>query len=90
MCQAVFEGYRVLKSGGDAVFVVGNSSMEGRFILNSEIVKSLALSAGFDLSSEHEREIPANRRYMPPPKIQRSGDSMNDRMRTEVVLKFRK
>jgi DNA modification methylase len=79
------EAYRVLKSGGEAVYVVGNSCLKGIYIENTNILIAAAKLLGFNLVETFEREIPESRRYLPPPK----GDDktvMNARMRTEAVI----
>lgn len=87
--QAVGESARVLRRGGRAVYVVGDCRVRGTFIRNSRIVTMIAERNGLTLISRHCRALPANRRYMPPPK-QQSADLMDARMRKEVVLAFRK
>lgn len=79
---------RVLKSGGAATLVVGNSRLRGVLIDNAEAVTTIAGRVGLDLVERNERELPPARRYLPPPQ----GAPMSSepqRMRTEVVLTFR-
>lgn len=77
---------RVLKYGSTATIVVGNSCLKGIFIKNSECVKQAADMVGLALSSECERNIPLQSRYLPPPE---SGLSpLGKRMRTESILEF--
>ncbi|PKM44644.1 MAG: hypothetical protein CVV05_08790 [Gammaproteobacteria bacterium HGW-Gammaproteobacteria-1] len=79
------ESARVLKSGGKAVYVVGNSCLRGNFIYNSRAVIKAATVNGFRLLDDSERELPAGSRYLPMP----SGDgALAKRMRTESVLTF--
>src|SRR5205814_1595131 len=68
MGTALAEVSRVLKSGGRAVYVVGDSTVRGTFIRNSEIVKAVAEQQGLMLHERRSRALPANRRYLPPPK----------------------
>lgn len=81
------EIHRVLRAGGTAVFVVGNTCLHGVFVKNAKIFSLLAERAGFEIAEEREREIPPNRRYLPPPHISEHTDLKN-RMRTETVLTF--
>jgi tRNA G10 N-methylase Trm11 len=90
MDRALAEASRVLTSGGRAVYVVGDSTVKGTFICNSEIVAKVARRQGLVLSSRHCRELPANRRYMPPPKLGAANTGMDSRMRQEVILAFSK
>lgn len=88
MGQAFKEVTRVLRAGGRAVYVVGDSTVRGTFIPNSSIVAAVAEQHGLRLKSRHTRALPANRRYLPPPRQGTSAESMDGRMRREVVLSF--
>jgi SAM-dependent methyltransferase len=90
MGQALAEVSRVLRKGGRAVYVVGDSTVRGTFIRNSAIVHAVAEEHGLKLQSRHARALPANRRYLPPPKRKGSNDTLDARMRREVVLVFDK
>ncbi|MBY3049294.1 hypothetical protein [Rhizobium laguerreae] len=84
----VSEANRVLRDGGKALYVVGNSSLRGRYIKNSEILKRAAEHSGMSLCSEAMREIPDNRRYLPM--SAQSPNSLSRRMRFEHLLEFQK
>jgi DNA modification methylase len=74
---------RVVRSKGNVVIVVGNSFLKGCNIDNARVFEDLLGAAGFSKIVRREREIPARRRYLPPP----SGTSpLAARMRSEVVL----
>lgn len=90
MGGALAEVSRVLKAGGRAVYVVGDSTVRGTFIRNSAIVAAVAQRNGLTVESRHSRTLPANRRYMPPPKRGNTSSSIDARMRREVVLSFTK
>jgi hypothetical protein len=90
MGQAVAEVSRVLRTGGRAVYVVGDSTVRGTFIQNSSIVAAVASEHGLTLQSQQSRELPANRRYLPPPGQDGLGARMDARMRREVVMAFSK
>jgi DNA modification methylase len=90
MGQALAEVSRVLRTGGRAVYVVGDSTVRGTFIRNSSIVAAVAAENGLTLHSRQSRALPANRRYLPPPKRDGSTAAMDARMRREVVLVFNK
>lgn len=81
---------RVLRKGGDFVCVIGDSSVKGTFVSNSNIITKLCEQQGLVILDRTTREIPDNRRYLPAPSNQGAGTSLSKRMRTEVVLKFRK
>jgi tRNA G10 N-methylase Trm11 len=84
--QMMEELHRVLKVGGEAVVVVGDSMIQGVFIRNSEIIVKSAERAGFNLVDHRTRLLPSSSRYMPPPS--EVTGSMSKRMRSEVVLQF--
>jgi DNA modification methylase len=90
MGHALAEVSRVLRSGGRAVYVVGDSTVRGTFIRNSSIVTAVAAEHGLTLQSRQSRALPANRRYLPPPNRNGSTATMDARMRREVVLVFNK
>jgi len=90
MGQALAESSRVLKSHGRAVYVVGESMSRGTFIRNSSIITRVARHHGLSLVSRHARGLPANRRYLPPPKRRLWTASMDTRLRREVVMVFEK
>jgi len=88
--RALSESSRVLRRGGRAVYVVGDSTIRGTFIRNSMIVTMVAQRNGLSLHSRQCRSLPANRRYLPAPKPGPSTAAMDTRMRREVVLAFGK
>jgi hypothetical protein len=90
MSGALAEVSRVLRVGGRAVYVVGDSTVRGTFIRNSSIVQAVAEQHGLSLRSHHARTLPANRRYLPPPTQGGSTAAMDTRMRREIVLVFHK
>lgn len=81
------ETHRVLKVGGRAVFVLGNSCVRGVFVRNSAAVSTLARELGFELRHRSYRNLPESRRYLPPPTAN-SASGIERRMRKEVVLTF--
>ena len=86
--QAVHETARVLVGGGQAVYVIGENTVRGTFIPNSQIVEELANNAGLWRVNRRSRELPANRRYLPPPSARTT--ALDGRMRQEVVLTLEK
>jgi hypothetical protein len=90
MGSVLSEVSRVLKPSGRAVYVVGDSTVRGTFVRNSSIVTALACEHGLQLSSRHSRALPANRRYLPPPRSRGESGALDSRMRREVVLEFSK
>lgn len=83
------ESSRVLKTGNNATFVVGNSCLLGVYIKNTEIVTAAAKRFGFSLIKHKQRRIPENKRYLPLPKA-KEATNLSKRMRTESVLTFMK
>lgn len=90
MDEALAEAARVLRVGGRAVYVVGDSTIRGTFVRNSSIVRNVAERHGLILRVRQSRRLPANRRYLPPPKLGRPFAMLDTRMRREVVLSFEK
>lgn len=86
---SIDEVSRVLVPGGRAVYVVGENTIRGTYIPTSRILISLAESRGLHLVERRERELPPNRRYLPPP-VSSAPDGMNGRMRREVIMTFRR
>ena len=90
MRRAVGETSRVLTGGGRAVYVVGENTVRGTFIRNATIIEAVAGAAGLRCTARRSRELPANRRYLPPPSKQSETATLGNRLRREVILTFRK
>ncbi len=90
MQHAVGETSRVLVSNGKAVYVIGENTVRGTFIRNSMIVEAVASTAGLRCIARRSRELPANRRYLPPPSKQSQTATLDNRLRREVILTFQK
>lgn len=82
------ETARILKRNGQAVFVVGDSTIHGSIVHNSVAIRMLAEASGLRVVATSRRRIPARRRYLPPPTIRSAGRSLQARMRTETVMTF--
>lgn len=87
MTDLMRESARVLKRNCKATFVIGNSIIQGVYIENTLIAEEAAKKSGLKLIARKEREIPQNRRYLPPPS-KTEASSFNLRMRTETVMTF--
>ncbi len=74
---------RVLKPGGIATLVVGNSCLKGVFIKNSAVVSKALEAQGLTCVDEFVRDLPNQSRYLPTA----AGSSLTKRMRQETVLK---
>lgn len=84
--QVLTELRRVVRRSGRITIVVGNSVIRGAYIDNAALIESLADFLELSSVGRRDREIPARRRYLPPP-----GDGegfLNARMRQETVLTF--
>jgi hypothetical protein len=82
---------RVLVPLGKAIFVVGDSTIRGTFVKNSEIINRLAVRHGLRLTKKFSRELLNGRRYLPPPAGAAGADpGLSERMRREVIMHFAK
>ncbi len=88
MNSVIAECKRVMKKDGKAIFVIGDSTIGGVFVRNSEGLISLAKMNGLNLCSKITRPLPENRRYLPPPNSKVAGHKLQSRMREEVILHF--
>ena len=88
MDRVIAECRRVMKRNGKAIFVIGDCTIGGVFIRNSECLVGLGNRNGLELSSRITRQLPENRRYLPPPNLETSGPKMQSRIKEEVILHF--
>ena len=88
MLAVMEETARVLRENGMVTLVVGNSSIRGVFLANDKAISACARHAGLRRTSRRERVLPPSKRYLPPP-ARGSGHQLEQRMRTEVLLRFR-
>ena len=79
----VGEVSRVLRRGGSATFVVGNSCLKEVFVSNAGAICKAATLNGLTIREQCERELPARQRYLP---ITEDG-TLGKRMRTETIVK---
>lgn len=78
---------RCVRAKGTMTAVIGNSTLRGAYIPNSEFFHAIAKTSGFDLMERYTRRIDAGRRYLPE---RDDSKSLDRRMRTEVVLRFKR
>lgn len=88
LCGITGEAFRVLKNGRVATYVIGNSTMKGHEIPNSDLMILAARKAGFCVKEQHVRDIPENKRYMPL--VNSTSTSLSKRMREEHIIVFEK
>jgi SAM-dependent methyltransferase len=81
------ETARVLKTGGSAVFVVADATLFGLPVALGDVLDALARSVGLEKRERVERELPADRRYLPPPSSKEKS-TLKSRMRHEVCLGY--
>ena len=84
--QMMSEIVRVLRPGGMATFVIGNSCLKGTFVRNSDGLAEAAIMMGLTPTTSTERLLPERRRYLPIT----TGGQLSKRMRTETVCSFKK
>ena len=78
---------RVVKRDGRMILVLANSFLGGVVIDNARLMVALAEHVGFQVQDQRTRDIPARRRYLPPPGNGRT--ALDARMRKETMLTFR-
>ena len=86
--RQVLESYRVLRKGGQACYVIGDSRLKGRIVPNHLAFVDAANRIGLDIVSVTRRKIPERSRYLPTPT--RNGSSLGQRMKLERVIVFEK
>ena len=79
--------HRTVKENGHVVMVLGNSFIRGARVNNAQLIEALATRNGFRVQDRRTREIPARRRYLPPPGDGRN--ALDTRIRIETVLTLR-
>lgn len=84
--RALREVTRVLAPRGQAVYVVGENTIRGTYVPTAQLLARLAAQAGLQLTGHRFRDLPSNRRYLPPPGAGRT--AMDTRIRREVILTF--
>lgn len=83
------EQNRVLRQNGFLTYVIANARHGNSAISVESIVNDIAISKGFEMTERSTREIPQNRRYLPPPNST-GNRPLDRRMHTEVILSYRK
>lgn len=73
---------RCIRPHGRLVLVLGDCTIKGQFIRNSNIYDVLAADVGFIKQAERKRELDLARRYLP---VTSSNNSLEKRMRHEVI-----
>jgi hypothetical protein len=81
------ETVRVLKAGGSATFVIADATLFGISVALGDVIDSLARKVGLECIERIQRELPADRRYLPPPGHGRPSD-LTRRVRHEVCLGY--
>lgn len=77
---------RVIRRSGRVVLVIGNSFLRGASVNNAGLIEALAMQIGYRVYDKRVRDIPARRRYLPPPSD--GNCTLDSRMRTETVITF--
>ena len=86
MSLVVSEISRVTKRGAIIVLVLGNANVGGVFLDIAGTTERLAAANALNRLSLAKRQIPNNRRYLPPPDSQKEGEPLGKRLREEVIL----
>jgi hypothetical protein len=59
MSECFSESYRILRPGGRACYVIGNTQLKGVAVRNAEVFVELMQEAGFILERVIKRQIPS-------------------------------
>jgi hypothetical protein len=78
---------RVLRPRAQATFVVAEATLEGAPVKLSAALEWAAKRNGLKCTDRESRDLPASRRYLPPPTENGAG-SLDRRMKTEWCLTF--
>jgi len=90
MKNVLSEMFRVLKPGGTAVFVVGNSNIRGQDVSIPECLSEIGTSLGFLVPGIGIRRLDRNRRMMPTSTTINNESQIQQRMHEEYVIGFYK
>ena len=77
---------RVLDTDGKVIFVVADATLSGSLINVSELLEHVATRHGLQCTDRLVRELPRNRRYLPPPSD--GTGALDKRVRSESCLTF--
>ena len=89
MFKVMTEIRRILKPMGRVVLAIGSSNIRGRAIDSPGLIRSIGQFLGLRQVKCIERELPNNRRYLPPPTLE-VHQALQKRMRSETVLTLEK
>lgn len=84
--RVIGEIARVLDTNGKATFVVADATISGSLINVSELLERVAARHGLRCTDRLVRELPRNRRYLPPPSD--GTGTLDKRMRCESCMTF--
>jgi hypothetical protein len=84
--ETLAEGYRVLKPGGQALYVMGPSILSRREYDAAKVLAEVAKLVGFRPNGYGRRDIHEARRSLPPPRRAGRGESINKRMTCEFYV----
>ena len=88
MSKVIKEIKRVLVRGGKCVLVIGDSTLLGIFLKNSQALIKLGALHGLSLEQVTTRKLLTNHRYLPPPTSKKAGGALQARMGEELVITF--
>jgi DNA modification methylase len=86
MSRVLSEGFRVLKPGKAAIFVVGSSLMRGVSSQTQDCLGEIGTSLGFELVSVGTRKLDRDRRMLPARLKQQDDSQIEVRMHEEFVI----
>ncbi|MBV8593223.1 MAG: hypothetical protein JOZ27_02860 [Caulobacteraceae bacterium] len=90
MFAVLLEARRVLRPGGQALFVVGPSILSRRAYDGATVLAAIANVAGFELMAHDRRDLSPANRSLPPPERRGQRASLDKRMTCELYVALRK
>jgi DNA modification methylase len=84
--KTIAEIARVSRSGAKVVLILGDSTIRGHEIRNSNAVTCLMQKYGIESLNEVRRTLQTKHRYLPPPSSMKQGANLQKRMAEEVVI----
>ena len=88
MQKALEEFRKVLKPNGKTCIVIGDTSLYGINILNSQVLLELALNVGYEIERVVKRRVPANAKFLPSIRNPKTGSFRSEKENSMVAYPY--